>query len=94
MWDRIQGMHPKTAVLSWVVKGTSRLVNDFPTYVHEVYRQGEPTTPLHLKICLSHDVRKRAGAPISLKIEWFKTVLMPAQHILKKLPVGPPLQDQ
>jgi hypothetical protein len=64
IWDRIQGMHPKTAVLSWVMEGTTRFVNDFPPYVHEVYRQGEPTTPLHLKIWLSHDVRKRAGRDV------------------------------
>jgi hypothetical protein len=85
IWDRIQGMHPKTAVLSWVMEGTSKFVNDFPPYLHEVYRRGEPTTPLHLKIWLSHNVWKRAGTPMSLKIKWFKTVLMPAQHILKKL---------
>jgi hypothetical protein len=50
--DRIQGMHPKTAVLSWVMEGASKFVHDFPPYLHEVYRQGEPTTPLHLKILL------------------------------------------
>ncbi len=75
-------------MLSWVVKGTSRLLKDFPTYGHEVYLQGEPTTPLHLKIWLSHDVRKQAGTPMSLKLEWFKTVLMPAQYILQKLDPG------
>ncbi len=81
-------MHPKTAVLSLVMEGTSRFVNDFPTYVHEVYRQGEPTTLLHLKIWLSRDVRKRAGTPMSLKLDWSKTVLMPAQHIYRSWTLG------
>jgi hypothetical protein len=94
IWDRMQGMHPMTAVLSWVVKGTFRLVNDFPTYVHEVYRQGEPTTPLHLKIWLSHSVRKLAGTPMSLKFEWFKAVLMPAQHTTEAGPWEPALSGE
>ena len=85
IWDKIQGIHPKTAVLSYVMEGGSKLVSEFPAYVHEVYRQGEDATPLHLKIWLSHDDRKREGKPLTLKIESFKKVLMPAQHLLKKM---------
>ncbi len=69
-------MHAKTAVLSWVMDGTSKLVQEFPLLVHEIYRQGKPTTQLHLKIWLSHDVRKRSVTPMSLKLEAFKTVLI------------------
>ena len=85
IWDRIQDMHAKTAVLSWVIDGTSKFVQEFPVLVHEIFRNGEPTTPLHLKIWLSHDVRKRSVTAMLVKIEAFKKVLMPAQHILKKL---------
>jgi hypothetical protein len=38
--DRIQEIHPKIVVLSWVIEGSTKFMNDYPAYVQEMYCQG------------------------------------------------------
>ena len=86
LFDRLQDRHPKTLILTTLLSGRAKLVQEYFDYIEYVHAQGRHNTPLHLKIRLSHEMRLRdKSLAESLKIENFYTALMPTQQLLKKL---------
>jgi uncharacterized protein (DUF2237 family) len=86
IFDMLQDRHPKTLILTSLLTGRAKLVQDYPDYVEYVQAQGDSRTPLHLKLRLSHEMRLRDKSPAeSLKIENFYTALMPTQKLLERL---------
>jgi hypothetical protein len=70
---------------SFIIDGTLNANRNFLYVVVEVEECGNKDTPLHLKLVIYHENRLREG--YDMLIDWSdcKTVLMPSQHLLKKL---------
>ncbi len=92
MWDGVQDVHPKTLSLCVVVAFSSKKPNS-PTHyrdmLEEIMECRNPVTPLHLKVSVWYDDRKRTGDKLQFGLDDVKTALVPRQAQLKKLdPLG------
>ncbi len=89
MWDSMQDVHAKTLSGCFVIDGTRNTDRNFRDVMIEVEESGDIGTPLHLKLVIYHENRIREGLDMPLDWSDTKTVLLPRQHLLKKMdPAG------
>ena len=85
MWMGVQEFHRMTLSGCFVIDGTRNAEQRFRDVTIEMEECGDNDTPLHLKLVIYHENRLREGDDMPLDWSDCKTVLMPRQHLLKKL---------
>ena len=87
MWDFVQGVHPKTLVLSVLMPQESYdpSPDEYAGMAQMIYEQGDADTPLHLKIGMWHLDCKRQRIPHPLALSKVKCLFMPRQRLLKQV---------
>jgi hypothetical protein len=67
------------------VNGTQNTARNFLNVMIELEESDDVGTPLHLKLVIYHENSIRDGLDMPLDWSDTKTVLLPRQHLLKKL---------
>ena len=80
-------MHPKTLVCTLLLSTSGKdTEKKFFERAHQIMALCEDKTPIHLKIKAWHANNKRFSVtPVPPRLENFKELLMPRQHILKSI---------
>jgi hypothetical protein len=84
IWDAIMTRHPKSLAACMLLDVEDK-AEIFDTTMHEIFRLGADTLPLHLKLGLWHAELIRTKSKPVLKREELKVVVMPRQQWLYKL---------
>jgi hypothetical protein len=83
IWDEIQDLHPKTLACVVVIAGKGTYLDvQLAERIELIYDMCNDLTPLHLKIVASHKANLDPG---KIKMDKFKTINFPRQHVLKTL---------
>lgn len=87
MWDRVQGMHPKTLVLTVLKSQTKddKTPGLFTEMMEDIYSTGPADTPLHLKIVSWRRQQHRAGKKVDMQLSQLKTLYVPRQKLLRQI---------
>jgi hypothetical protein len=87
LWDVVQSVHPKTLSCSIVTVGRHEMADaDWLETCDRVLDAGFEDAALHLRLVAWHEDNVSSGEPTpTMKIESIKVLLMPRQHVLRRL---------